>query len=110
MDLSPEGGSASITIADNGAGGNVSLLAGLLRQLVDPDPAEPVAVRIGHDRSTGPIAKDAGVFPELAGITAFHDPEGRQEGQERSCEHGEVSHTQNPPNHLQASLRALRWP
>ena len=62
-----------------------------LRQLVDPDPAEPVAVRIGHDRSTGPIAKDAGVFPELAGITAFHDPEGRQEGQERPCEDGRVN-------------------
>ena len=84
MDLSPEGGSASITIADNGVGGNVSLLAGLLRQLVDPDPAEPIAVRIGHDRSTGPIAKDAGIFPELAGIAAFHDPEGRQERQERA--------------------------
>ena len=76
MDLSPEGGSASITIADNGAGGNVSLLAGLLRGRVDPDPAKPVAVRIGHDRSTSPIAKDAGIFPELAGIAVFHDPEG----------------------------------
>ncbi len=107
MDLSPEGGSASITIADNEAGGNVSLLTGLPWRLVDPDPAEPVAVRIGHDRSTGPIAKDAGVFPELAGITAFHDPEGRQERQERPCENGRGQpdpEPAKPPPGLSAGL------